>query len=98
MSRADNFDFLENKPYFIGEKGPTINGAGNYVLPVYSLESKGVKALLYAFHTHNKPTNQLCGHYYWIQFDQINWYRQLSYFYISLFQDILVQVLAFLHL
>lgn len=98
MSRADNFDFLENKPYFIGEKGPTISGAGNYVLPVYSLESKGVKALLYAFDTHNKPTNPLYGHYNWIQFDQINWYRELSDFYISLNQGIPVPALAFLHI
>ncbi|MBD1426940.1 glycerophosphodiester phosphodiesterase family protein [Sphingobacterium arenae] len=98
MSRSDNFDFLKGKPYFIGEKGPAISGAGNYVLPLYSTEDKEVKALLYALDTHNKPANPLHGHYNWIQFDQIKWYREISDYYTSLNEGNPVPALAFLHI
>src|SRR5690606_40315059 len=66
-----------------------------YVLPLYSTEDKEVKALLYALDTHNNPATPLHGHYNWIQFDQIKWYREISDYYTSLNEGNPVPALAF---
>lgn len=98
MNRIENFDYLEGKPLFVGLKGPDISGAGNYVLPIYSPQSRQPKALIYALDTHNKPSNSLHGHYNWIQFDQILWYRQISDHFTAQNQGIPLAALAFLHI
>lgn len=77
LSREGIFEVLEGLPYFVGEKGENLTGAGNYVLPINN--SKGEAAsLLYCIDSHNKPEQNKYGHYDWIHFDQIAWYRKMS--------------------
>lgn len=77
LSRDGIFEVLEGLPYFVGEKGDNLSGAGNYVLPVYNEENK-IASLIYFLDSHNKPEQNKYGHYDWIHFDQIAWYRKVS--------------------
>lgn len=80
ISKDEIYNILSKSPFFVGEKGPRdIKGCGNYVLPVY--DSKGqdnVAALLYCFDSNDYPPVSKYGHYDWIHYDQIAWYRQKS--------------------
>lgn len=98
ISRNEIFDIIENLPYFIGEKGPQITGSGNYALPVNS--SKGVRtaALLYCIDTNNKPPAHKYGHYDWIHFDQIEWYRNTSDKFTVRNNNTPLPALAFFHI
>lgn len=77
LSREAIFEVLEGLPYFFGEKGENLTGAGNYILSVNNSHGNPA-ALLYCFDSHNKPEQNKYGHYDWIRFDQIAWYRQQS--------------------
>lgn len=78
VSRDEIFDIIGNLPYFIGEKGPELTGCGNYTLPVLGSKNNKTNAVLYCLDTNNKPSGHKYGHYDWIHFDQIEWYRQTS--------------------
>ncbi|MBK5721211.1 metallophosphoesterase [Dysgonomonas sp. Marseille-P4677] len=78
VSRKEIFDIIESLPYFIGEKGPEMTGCGNYVLPIQSSQNTKTAAALYCIDTNNKPPANKYGHYDWIHFDQIEWYRKTS--------------------
>jgi predicted phosphodiesterase len=71
---------IVGKPYNLTQNGPkNIAGNGNYVLKIQSSGSSKTAALLYFLDSHSgfKPkTNK--GEYEWIDFTQINWYRQQS--------------------
>ena len=76
LSREGVFEVLEGLPYFVGEKGD-VTGAGNFVLTINGSDNK-VSSLIYGIDSHNKPQQNKHGHYDWIHFDQIAWYRQSS--------------------
>lgn len=98
ISRKAIFELLESKPYFVGEKGPDISGAGNYILEVYGSDNDKVSALLYCIDSHNMPKIHNHGPYDWIHFDQIQWYREASQKYTSANNDTPLPALAFLHI
>ncbi len=77
LSREGIFDVIEGLPYFVGEKGENLTGAGNYILSINGKDDNPA-SLLYFFDSHNKPEQNKYGHYDWIHFDQIAWYRQNS--------------------
>lgn len=77
LSRDGIFELLKGLPYFVGEKGDNLSGAGNFVLTVNGSDNKA-SSLIYGIDSHNKPQHNKHGHYDWIHFDQIAWYRQNS--------------------
>lgn len=78
VSREQIFDIIGHLPYFVGEKGPEMTGCGNYVLPIEGSLNTNAAAALYCIDTNNKPSANKYGHYDWIHFDQIEWYRKTS--------------------
>jgi len=98
ISRDNIFDLVEGLPYFIGEKGPELTGCGNYTLPVMSSKNKDIAAALYCIDTNNKPSAHKYGHYDWIHFDQIDWYRKTSDKYTTANKNKPLPALAFFHI
>jgi len=78
LTNAQLFDIIEGLPYFVGDKGPDMSGSGNYILPVLGSKDDKNAAVLYCMDSHNKPVDIKYGHYDWIHFDQIDWYRNTS--------------------
>lgn len=97
--RQTIFPMLDTLPYFVGESGVKhLTGAGNYVLEIKGSKSADVKALLYGIDTNNKPTNPNHGHYDWVHFDQIEWYRSVSDSFAKQNNDKPIPSLAFIHI
>ena len=79
VPKSEIYEMLKLSPYFIGDKGPDdIQGAGNYVVPVYGSDGKKPAALLYCLDSNDYPTLKDYGTYDWIHFNQIDWYRKQS--------------------
>jgi len=98
LSRSEVFELLKGSAYFLGEAGPDISGSGNYVLPILGRDSDEVAALLYCLDTHNRPSAHKYGHYDWVHFDQLNWYRQQSGAYAGRNGSHPLPALAFFHI
>ena len=100
MNKQDIFDLLMKSPYFVGSHGPQdIPGHGQYVIPVYGSKDKDkVESLLYCLDSNNKPATEELGHYDWIHFEQIAWYRSLSKHYTTLNGGNPLPSLAFFHI
>lgn len=75
ITRDQIFELLQPLPYFAGSKGQELYGCGNYSLPVKSSNGKSVAAVIYCMDSNDYPTDKKIGHYDWIQYDQIGWYR-----------------------
>ncbi|MDR1633150.1 MAG: endonuclease/exonuclease/phosphatase family protein [Dysgonamonadaceae bacterium] len=99
ITRDSVFDILSRSPYFIGERGPEdIHGIGNYILEVRSRTSDKPAALLYCFDSNDYTRNDKLGHYDWIRYDQIAWYRQQSKRYTQANNNQPLPALAFFHI
>lgn len=98
LTRDEVFDLIANYPYFIGEKGPELSGSGNYPLEVKSSKGAKTAAVLYCIDSHNKPSAHKYGHYDWIHFDQIDWYRKTSDKYTAQNGGTPLPALAFFHI
>jgi hypothetical protein len=74
--------YLETLPYNLSQNGPkNIHGSGNYILEVKGKKGNTAEALLYFFDSNaytGEEKNEELGHYDWIRFDQIKWYREES--------------------
>lgn len=98
VNRKEIFDIIENLPYFVGEKGPEMTGCGNYMLPIQGSQNTKTAAALYCIDTNNKPSANKYGHYDWIHFDQIEWYRKTSDKLTAENNNIPLPALAFFHI
>lgn len=100
MSKQEIFDELLKSPYFVGSHGPQgIPGHGQYVIPVYgSKEKDKVQSLLYCIDSNDYPETDELGHYDWIHFEQIAWYRDQSKHYTDLNGGTPLPALAFFHI
>ena len=99
ITRPAIFDSIANLPYFIGEKGlDNLYGAGNYVLPVYDNGGEKVSAALYCIDSNDYPEKRIYGHYDWIHFNQIEWYRNMSKNYTVANDSTPIPSLAFIHI
>lgn len=80
LDKQTIYDLLVKSPYFVGSHGPKeIKGCGNHVLPIYgSKQSDKVASLLYCIDSNDYPETEDLGHYDWIHFNQIEWYRDQS--------------------
>lgn len=78
LIKDDMYDLLIKSPYYVGEKGPKdIKGMGNYVLSIHNSKND-IAALLYCFDSNDYTPENNYGHYDWIHFNQIEWYRKQS--------------------
>jgi hypothetical protein len=78
ITRDQIFELLETLPYFVGSKGPELYGCGNYALTVKSSHGKSVASAIYCMDSNDYPKDKMIGHYDWIRYDQIGWYRTTS--------------------
>lgn len=100
MSKDSIYLRLAESPYFVGSRGPIdIKGYGNSVIPVYSSgKHTALAALLYCFDSNDYPKVKDYGHYDWIHFNQIDWYRRTSQAYTGLNSGKPLPSLAFFHI
>lgn len=80
LGKKEIYDLLVKSPYFIGSHGPEdIKGCGNHVLPIYGAgHPDKIAALIYCIDSNDYPESEDLGHYDWIHFNQIEWYRNQS--------------------
>ncbi|WP_165041840.1 PA14 domain-containing protein [Dysgonomonas sp. ZJ709] len=98
LTRDGVFEFLEGMPYYIGEQGEELTGCGNYSLPILSSQGSKIAAVLYCVDSNDYPADQKLGHYDWIHFDQIDWYRKTSDKYTAQNNGKPLPSLAFFHI
>lgn len=78
LIKDDMYDLLLKSPYYVGEKGPKdIMGMGNNVISIHNSKND-IAALLYCFDSNDYTPENIYGHYDWIHFNQIEWYRKVS--------------------
>lgn len=98
-TRKQIFEILEGLPYYIGEAGPDdITGCGNYVLPIKASANNIAAALIYGIDSNDYPKNPKAGHYDWIHFDQMQWFRQIGKKYTDANHDKHLPSLVYFHI
>lgn len=98
IERGQIFKLLKEKPYFVGIKGIVQTGCGNYVLPVKASDGKSVAAAIYCLDSNAYPKERNIGHYDWIRFDQIDWYRKTSDSFTQANHNLPLPSIAFFHI
>ena len=101
LSEDSIYNFLSQSRLFIGEKGPqALSGTGNYILPVYASDGTDkVNALLYCMDSNDYTSDsEKYGKYAWIDWGQINWYREQSHAYAAKNGGRPLPALAFFHI
>lgn len=87
LTKDSIYTLLMKSTWFVGEKGPqAIGGLGNCVLPVQGAKGQAdvqgadrrPQALLYLIDSNDYQPRKLLGHYDWVHFDQIAWFRSES--------------------
>lgn len=73
-------NILAKKPFSLTQNGPGgIAGNGNFILKIQSSADRKTAALLYFLDSHSGFKNKTDrGSYEWIDFSQVEWYRQQS--------------------
>ncbi|QZT36847.1 metallophosphoesterase [Halosquirtibacter xylanolyticus] len=97
IKRAEIFNYLKTKPFFIGEVG-NVTGVGNFDLPIIGSSSDKVEAVVYCMDSNEYGINPKITDYDWIHYDQIEWYRNLSDSYRQTNGDRAIPSLAFFHI
>ena len=94
------YDFLLKSSFYVGEKGPKdIKGVGNNSISIYSSKDQNkVEAVLYCFDSNDYPPLKEYGHYDWIHYNQIEWYRNQSSQFTLNNQGKPLPALAFIHI
>lgn len=77
LSKDKMWRLFQSMPGFIGSVG-AVSGVGNNVLPIYTSVGNAIVSALYLFDSHAYTDNPALGHYDWIKFDQVAWYRAQS--------------------
>jgi 3',5'-cyclic AMP phosphodiesterase CpdA len=96
-SRVEIMEHIMRKPHCLASKGPdNITGTGNYTLEVLAGDS--LDFLLYFMDSNSYPTIEGLKGYGWFEFDQIEWYRNLSRDYTARNGGQPVKALAFFHI
>lgn len=98
LTKDSIYTLLMKSPWFVGEKGPKeIGGLGNCVVPVQGADGQA-EALLYLIDSNDYQPRKLLGHYDWVHFDQIAWYRTQSERYAQANGGKPLPALAFFHI
>ena len=75
------FDFLETQPLFVGEKGPAhLKGMGTYALEVLASDGSDKPAsIIYCMDSNDYHDEYETNRPYdWIEWEKVEWYRNLS--------------------
>lgn len=77
MTKDSIYDIVTASPLYVGDRGPKdIFGYGNCALPVTASDRSGkTAAVIYTLDSNDYQPRVELGHYDWIHFDQIAWYR-----------------------
>lgn len=100
LSKKDIYELLVQSPYFVGSQGPNnIKGLGNHAIPIYGSQAKEkIASVLYCIDSNDYPETDELGHYDWIHFSQIEWYRSQSKTFTEKNGGKAVPALAFFHI
>ena len=107
LTKDSIYTLLLKSPWFVGEKGPKeIGGLGNCVVPILGTKGQAdiqeadrhPQALLYLIDSNDYQPRKLLGHYDWVHFDQIAWYRNESRRYTALNGGQPLPAVAFFHI
>jgi hypothetical protein len=100
MTKAEIIAAIIGMPYSLVRSGPdTVAGKGNYVLEIKSSRSPATAALLYCLDSQmGLPEGSELGHYQWIDFSQVAWYRGQSRYYTAQNGGKPLPALAFFHI
>lgn len=98
ITRDQIFELLATQSFFVGSKGPDLYGCGNYALPIIDSDGKSVAAVIYCLDSNDYPKEKKIGHYDWIHFDQIGWYRKTSEEFTASNKQLPIPSLAFFHI
>lgn len=98
-SKDSIYSLLSACPYYVGKANPEgVDGRGNCVLEVYPERGGKPCALLYMLDSQDYPTRKELGHYDYIHFTQIEWYRRQSRHYTAGNGGEPLPALAFFHI
>ena len=79
MSKDSIYTLLTDSPNYVGIKGNHVHGYGNMTVSLYASDgSDRVQNVIYLIDSNDYASNTIFGHYDWIHFDQIEWYRRES--------------------
>ena len=98
LSREKLFEIIESIPYSLTATTKGISGTTNFILPVKSSDGQKDAEILYIFDSHSYSQIKEVGGYDYIDFDQIQWYRENSSKYTQANGGIPVPSLAFFHI
>ena len=98
-SRKALAEIYRSLPFNLNARASVIKGETNFILPVSGKENRH-QALLYFFdsNAYNPLKDRVKGTYGWIEFPQINWYRNKSASYTHKNKGTPVPSLAFFHI
>jgi len=99
LDRIEIISLLEKLPYSTVQAGPAeIGGSGNSVMAIRDVKDQENAALVYFLDSNAYTPIEGVGSYGWIEFDQMEWYRQKSAHYTRLNNDEPLPALAFFHI
>ncbi len=101
LTKQQTMDAIAGLPYNLTVSGPQeVAGAGNYVLPIQSSNSKETAALCYVFDVSetNRPPENHSGIYEWIEDSQVEWYKNQSSAFTKQNGGTPLPALAFFHI
>ena len=79
MSKDSIYTLLTDSPMYVGVKGNHVTGYGNMTIALHAGNgSDKVQNVIYLIDSNDYAANTIFGHYDWIHFDQIDWYRRES--------------------
>lgn len=96
--REELLKIIESIPYSLTATTKGISGTTNFILPVKSSDGQKDAEILYIFDSHSYSQIKEVGGYDYIDFDQIQWYRENSSKYTQANGGIPIPSLAFFHI
>ena len=98
LSHEELSKIIQTIPYNLTSTTKGISGATNFILPVKSSDGQKDAEILYVFDSHSYSQLKEVGGYAYINFDQIQWYREHSSKYTQANGGTPVPSLAFFHI
>lgn len=99
LSRQETIQLLKTQPHSLVRSSPKgVAGYGNSVLQVKAADGDNTALLVYCIDSNAYTTLEGVGTYGWIEFSQIEWYREQSTRFTHKNDDLPLPALAFFHI
>lgn len=98
LTREELFKIIQSIPHNLTTTTEGISGVTNFILPLKSSDGSKDAEILYVFDSHSYSQIKGIGGYDYIDFDQIQWYRENSRKYTEANGGNPVPSLAFFHI